>query len=96
MSYHFCSSIIVWPEQRDVTFLREVAAEGLLIKKRNLGREVRDAWQTVAKNLKPVFDTELTSRSVRDHYNNLSSKLKASLARKMRASGEGGKEINRK
>ncbi len=32
---------MVWSEQRDVTFLREVAAEGLLTK-RNQGKEVWD------------------------------------------------------
>ena len=56
---------MVWSEQRDVTFLREVAAEALLTKKEK-GREA--GWKTVANNLNPVFDTELTSRSVRDHY----------------------------
>ena len=86
---------MVWSEQRDVTFLREVAAEGLLIKKEK-SRERGAGWQTVANNLNPIFDTELTSRSVRDHYNNLSSKHKARLAREMRATGEGGDELTEK
>ena len=57
---------MVWSEL-SVTFLREVAAEGLLTEKeKSRGRGA--GWQTVANNLNPVFDTELTSRSVRDHY----------------------------
>ena len=84
---------MVWSEQRDVTFLREVAAEGLLTKKEK-GREVQDG--KVANNLNPVFDTELTSRSMREHYSNMSSTRKARLAREMRASGEGGEELTEK
>ena len=83
---------MVWFEQRDVTFLREVAAEGLLTKKEK-SRERGAGWQTVANNLNSVFDTELTSRSVRDHNNNLTSKHKGRLAREMQASGEGGEEL---
>ncbi len=58
---------MVWSEQRDVICLREVAAEGLLTKKEK-SRERGAGLQTVANNLHSVFDTELTSRSVRDHY----------------------------
>ena len=64
---------MVWSEERVVTFLREVAADGLLTKTEK-SRERGAGWQTVANN-------------------NLSSKHKASLAREMRASGEGGDEL---
>ncbi|CAB4004198.1 Hypothetical predicted protein [Paramuricea clavata] len=83
---------MVWSEQRDVTFLREVAAEGLFAKKEK-SRERGSGWQTVANNLNPIFDTELTPRSVKDHYNSLSKKHRARLAREMRATGEGGDEL---
>lgn len=84
---------MVWCAE-GVTFLREVAAEGVLTKKEK-SRDRGSGWKTVTNNLSPVFNTELTPRSVRDHYSNLSKKHKAKLAREMRASREGGRELTK-
>ena len=86
---------MVWSEQRDLMLLKEIAAEGVLTKKEK-SRERGSGWQTVADNLCPVFNIELSSRSVRDHYSMLSRKHKARLAREERATGEGGEELTEK
>ena len=86
---------MVWSEQRDLTLLKEIAAEGVLTKKEK-SRERGSGWQTAAENLCPVFNIELSSRSVRDHYSMLSRKHKTRLAREERATGEGGEELTEK
>lgn len=75
-----------------MTFLKEVAAAGLSIKKEK-SKERGLGWQTVANNLYPVFDTKLTPKLVRDHYNRLSKKHKARLAREMLRKGDAGSEL---
>ena len=75
--------------------MKEIAAEGVLTKKEK-SRERGSGWQTVAENLCPVFNIELSSRSVRDHYSMLSRKHKTRLAREERATGEGGEELTEK
>ena len=86
---------MAWSEQRDLMLLKEIAAEGVLTKKEK-SRERGSGWQTVAENLCPVFNIELSSRSARDHYSMLSRKHNARLARKERATGEGGEELTEK
>ncbi len=49
-------------------------------------------WQTVAIKMNALGD-EVTSRSVRDHYNNMSKKYRARMAREERSTGEGGSEL---
>ncbi len=56
---------MVWTEQKDLSLLKEIAAEGVLTTKEK-SRERGSGWQTVAENLCPVFKADLTSSSVRD------------------------------
>lgn len=86
---------MVWSEQKDLTLLKEIAAEGVLTKKEK-SRERGSGWQTVAENLCPMFKVDLTSRSVRDHYTMVARKHKARLAIEERATGEGGEELTEK
>ncbi len=82
---------MVWTKEKDSFLLREVAAEGVLTHKLR-SKERGTLWQTVAIKMNALGD-EVTSRSVRDHYNNMSKKYRARMAREERSTGEGGSEL---
>lgn len=70
---------MVWTKDRESFLLKEVAAEGVLTHKL-WSKERGSLWQTIAIKLNALGD-EVTSRSVRDHYNNMSKKHPARMAR---------------
>ncbi len=82
---------MVWTKEKESFLLREVAAEGALTHKLR-SKERGTLWQTVAIKMNALGD-EVTSRSVRDHYNNMSKKYWARMAREERSTGEGGSEL---
>ncbi len=82
---------MVWTKEKESFLLREVAAEGVLTHKLR-SKERGTLWQTVAIKMNALGD-ELTSRSVRDHYNNMSKKYQARMAREERPTGEGGSKL---
>ena len=82
---------MVWTKEKESFLLKEVAAEGVLTHK--LGSKERGTlWQTIAIKMNALGD-EVTSRSVRDHYNNMSKTYRARMVRKERSTGEGGSEL---
>ena len=81
---------MVWTKEKESFLLREVAAEGVLTHKLR-SKERGTLWQTVAIKMNALGD-EVTSRSVRDHYN-ISKKYRARMAREERSTGEGGSEL---
>ena len=82
---------MVWTKEKESFLLREVAAEGVPTHKLR-SKERGTLWQTVAIKMNALGD-EVTSRSVRDHYNNMSKKYRARMAREERSTGEGGSEL---
>ena len=82
---------MVWTKDKESFLLKEVAAEGVLTHKPR-SKERGTLWQTIAIKLNAMGD-EVTSRSVRDHYNNMSKKYRARMAREERSTGEGGSEL---
>jgi hypothetical protein len=81
---------MVWSKQKDLALLKEVAAEGVLIRKQR-SREQGMQWQKVADNMS-VMGQDITTRAVRDHYKMISKKYRARMAREERATDEGGAE----
>ena len=82
---------MVWTKEKESFLLREVAAERVLTHKLR-SKERGTLWQTVAIKMN-ALGAEVTSRSVRDHYNNMSKKYRARMAREERSTGEGGSEL---
>ena len=62
---------MVWVKDKESLLLKEVAAEGVLTHK-SRSKERGTLWQTTAIKLNALG--EVTSRSVRDHYINMSKK----------------------
>ena len=87
--YYFSS--MVWSKAKDLVLLKEIAAEGVMVH-RQRSRERGMQWQRVADNISGLGQ-EVTSRSVRDHYNIMAKKYRARLAREERSTGEGGAEL---
>ena len=82
---------MVWTKDKESFLLKEVAGEGVLTHQ-SRSKERGTLWQTIAIKLNAMGD-EVTSRSVRDHYNNMSKKYRARMAREERSTGEGGSEL---
>ena len=68
----FCSDH-TWTKGKESFLLKEVAAEGVLTHKPR-SKKRGTLWQTIAIKLNAMGD-EVTSRSVRDHYNNMSKSI---------------------
>lgn len=81
---------MVWTKDKELFLLKEVSAEGVLTHKLR-SKERGTLWQTIAIKMNALGD-EVTPRSVRDHYNNMSRKYRARMAREERTTGEGGSE----
>mgnify|MGYP002803395104 CR=1 FL=1 len=79
-------SHMVWTKDKESFLLKEVAAEGVLTHKPR-SKERGTLWQAIAIKLNALGD-EVTSRSVRDHYNNMSKKYRARMAREERSTGK--------
>ena len=86
--YNLFRCVMVWNEVKDLTMLKEVAAEGVLTNKVG-SRERGAAWQNVAISLTTIHGFGVTARSLRDRHNILSKKLKAKLGKEVRESGGG-------
>ena len=82
---------MVWTKEKESFLLKEVAAEGVLTHKLR-SKERGTLWQAIAIKMNALGD-EVTSRSVRDHYNNMSKKYRARIVREERSTGEGGSEL---
>ena len=82
---------MVWTKDKESFLLKEVAAEGVLTHKLR-SKERGTLWQTIAIKMNAVGD-EVTSRSVRDHYNTMSKNYRARMAREERSTGEAGSEL---
>ena len=86
-------SAIVWTSDKDLTMLKEIAAEGLLTQKQK-SRERGAGWIAVATRMANFFGhIEVTSRAIRDRFTILVRKHKFKLAKEERASGIGGEEL---
>ena len=82
---------MVWTKEKESFLLKEVAAEGVLTHKLR-SKERGTLWQAIAIKMNALGD-EVTSRSVRNHYNNMSKKYRARIVREERSTGEGGSEL---
>ena len=84
---------MVWTETKDLTLLREMAAEGLMHHKPK-SRDRGAAWQKVVDHLNPLPDFDVATRSIRDRFNNLAKKHKVRMAKEERGTGGGGEELS--
>lgn len=83
---------MVWTKEKDLFLLKELSAEGVLTHKPR-SKERGTLWQTVAAKMHVLGD-EVSSRSVRDRYNNMAKKHRARMTREERATGEGGTDLS--
>ena len=84
---------MVWTKEKDLVLLQEVAAEGVMHQKpKSRGRG--SAWQKVVDNINSLPGYEISSRSVRDLYNNLAKKHKIKMGQEERSTGGGGSELD--
>ena len=73
--------------------LQEVAADGVMHQKPK-SRDTGSAWQKVADSINSLPGYEVSSRSVRDRYNNLAKKHKIKMGQEERSTGGGGSELD--
>ena len=71
---------MVWSKYKDLLFLKEVATEGVLTYKQR-SKERGTQWQKVADNISVAVGHAITSRAARDHYNIVSKKYRAKMAK---------------
>ena len=84
---------MVWTREKDLVLLQEIAAEGVMHQKPK-SRDKGCAWQKVVDNINCLPGYEVSSRSVRDRYNNLVKKHKVKMGKEERATGGGGSELS--
>ena len=84
---------MVWTKKKDLIMLQEVAAEGVMHQKPK-SRDRGSAWQKVFDSINSLPGYEVSSRSLRDRFNNLAKKHKIKMGQEERLTGGGGSELD--